>query len=101
MDFGLLGVPEIEALLSGLHGFNLATMAESLALTGTAHGVTPPGAELASLTANTGIQAQVADLDAICQASAANIMAYLMVSQSNTAGSVATDLASAAPFAMV
>jgi hypothetical protein len=44
------------------------------------------------------MQAQVAEMDAICQASGANIMAYLMVGQANKAGSVATDMASAVPF---
>lgn len=101
MDFGLLGVGEIEGLLSTLQGFNLANMASNLALAGTAHSVVPPGMELASATATTSMQAQIAELDALCQASGANLLAYLSVSQSNKIGGVATDVASATPFAVV
>ncbi|WP_346417894.1 hypothetical protein [Mycolicibacterium conceptionense] len=100
MDFGLLGVGEIEGLLSALQGFNLANMASNLAQTGVAHSVVPPGMELASSTATTAMQAQVAELDALCQASGANLLAYLSVSQANKLGGVATDVASAAPFAV-
>ncbi|MBU8820332.1 hypothetical protein KL864_31110 [Mycolicibacterium goodii] len=101
MDFGLLGVGEIESLLSALQGFNLGQMAANLAQTGIAHSVMPPGMELASATATGAMQAQVAELDALCQASGANLMAYLSVSQANKVGAVATDMAAAAPFAAV
>ncbi|MEE3755330.1 hypothetical protein [Mycobacterium intracellulare] len=99
MDFGLMGVGEIEGLLTALEGFNLSDMAANLASTGVAHSVTPPGSELASAAATTNVQAQVAQLDAVCQASGANLMAYLSVSQGNKAGGVLTDVATAAPFA--
>ena len=99
MDFGLLGIGEIEGLLSALQGFNLGNMASNLVLTGSAHSVTPPGTELASARTTTSVQAQVAELDAICQASGANLLSYLSVSQGNKVGGVATDLASAMPFA--
>ena len=99
MDFGLMGIGQIEGLLAALQGFNLGNMASNLALTGPAHTVTPPGMELASARTTTAMQAQVAEMDAICQASGANLMAYLSVSQANKAGAQATDLASAVPFA--
>jgi hypothetical protein len=99
MDFGLMGVGEIEGLLSALQGFNLSNMAANLASTGIAHSVMPPGSELASATATTSVQAQVAELDAICQQSGADLLAYLSVSQSNKIGGVLTDAASAVPFA--
>ncbi|WP_195165923.1 hypothetical protein [Mycobacteroides abscessus] len=98
MDFGLLGVAEIEGLMASLEGFNLASIGEALALTGTAHSFAGPGSELASARTAVEMQAQVAEMDAICQASGANIMAYLMVGQANKAGSVATDMATAVPF---
>lgn len=99
MDFGVLGVGEIEGLLTALHGFNIASMASTMALTGTAHSVLPPGLELASAGATTAMQAQVAQMDAICQLSGANVLAFLAVSQANKVGAVATDMATAAPFA--
>lgn len=101
MDFGLMGIGEIEGLLTGLEGFNLGNMAANLASTGIAHSVTPPGSELASATATTNIQAQVAQLDAVCQASGANVMAFLAVSQGNKAGGVMTDIATSVPFTVL
>lgn len=101
IDFGLMNVGQLEALLSALQGFNLADMASNLALTATAHGVTPPGAELASVEATTALQKQVAEMDAMCMLSGANVLAYLSVSQANKAGAVATDMATAAPFGAV
>lgn len=101
IDFGLMGVGEIGGLIAGLEGFNLADMASSLALTGTAHEIAPPGSELASATATGSMQAQVAEMDAICQASGANIMAYVTVSEGNKVGGVLTDVATSAPFSVL
>lgn len=98
MDFGLLDVGALESVLAALEAFNGASLASAMAMTGTAHSVTPPGLELASAGATMGIQAQIAELDALNQASAANIMAYLSVSQTNKAGQLATDAAAAAAF---